>query len=120
MEIVGLKQKVDTDINKLIAKFVGVKVRKFIEEIDNIMLDYLKYLYGFKVDEDYIIEHFDEQWYIRKNMLFRTRVLLSCKNCVRCRKNKRKMNLHCYTCDRVEFQEFEERCIKNGWGDGCD
>ena len=33
MEIVGLKNFVQDDINKLIAKFVGVKPRKITEEI---------------------------------------------------------------------------------------
>jgi hypothetical protein len=37
MEIVGLKQKVDNDINKLIAKFVGVKPHPFAKHIKQVI-----------------------------------------------------------------------------------
>ena len=86
MEIVGLKHKVDDDINKLIAKFVGVKHREFIEQLEYPMTGYLRELYrSFKIDEDFVIEHHDEIGYL----LFHKQVLGN-KDCVRCFKNKRK------------------------------
>ena len=116
MEIVGLKHKVDDDINKLIAKFVGVKHREFIEQLEYLMTDYLRELYrSFKIDEDFVIEHHDEIGYL----LFHKRVLGN-KNCVRCFKNKRKRFSYCEKCDILEFKEYQERCKSYGFGDGCD
>ena len=116
MEITGLKQKVDDDINKLIAKFVGVKHREFIEQLEYLMTDYLRELYrSFKIDEDYVIEHHYEIGYL----LFHKRVLGN-KNCVRCFKNKRKRFSYCEKCDILEFNEYQERCKSYGFGDGCD
>ena len=40
MEIVGLKQKVDNDINNLILKFVGVEPRRFVKEMHLHIDDY--------------------------------------------------------------------------------
>ena len=115
MEIVGLKQKVDDNINKLIAKFVGITPRKFVDTLNFIKLSYLKFLYReYKVDEDYVMKydtHYQQfyEHYLRLNA-----------NCYRCHKNKRQGALYCYACDRIQFQEYQERCIRNGWGDGCD
>jgi hypothetical protein len=62
-------------LNKLIAKFVGVKHREFIEQIDFMMMDYLRELYrSFKIDEDCVIEHHDEIGYL----LFHRQVLGRC------------------------------------------
>ena len=99
MEIVGLKQKVNDDINKLIAKFVGVKPRKCCEETDFLKRAYQGcYLWSHKIDEDYTMkynEHYKQ---------FHEQTLTRYVNCQRCHKNKRKRNLYCYVCDRLEFQ----------------
>ena len=79
-------------------------------------MDYLRGLYrNFKIDEDYVIEHNDEIGY----MLFHRRVERR-RNCIKCYKNKRQHQSYCNNCDRIEFQQYLERCIENGWGDGCD
>ena len=45
MEIVGLKNFVQDDVNKLIAKFVGVKPPKFIEELKFYIRNYDDHLW---------------------------------------------------------------------------
>ena len=61
MEIVGLKIFVQDDVNKLIAKFVGVKPPKFIEELKFYIRNYDDHLWeqrqllmdlGMEDDED--------------------------------------------------------------------
>jgi hypothetical protein len=123
MEIVGLKQKVDNDINKLIAKFVGIQRRKFIKELTVLRRKYLFFLINEDFNEDEAIEYYYNH-YNSNVMLFYTYTLRHEKmcNCARCYKFKRSKDsiLYCKKCDRIEFQEYQERCIKNGWGDGCD
>ena len=117
IQILGLKHAVPDNVNNLIFKFVGIKPRKFIEELDFLMLDYLVELcrrYG--IDEDYVIEHSDDIAYL----LFHRWVPLR-GNCRNCFKNKRnKTTLYCNKCDIIEFQEYQERCMKRRLGDGCD
>ena len=52
MEIVGLKDFVPDDVNKLIFKFVGLEPREFVKEIDFHIKNYRKYLWDMKLDED--------------------------------------------------------------------
>ena len=49
--MVGLRN-VQDDVNKLIAKFVGVKPGEFVKEIDFHIENYRKYLWDMKIDED--------------------------------------------------------------------
>ena len=65
MEIVGLKQKVQDDINKLICKFVGVKPPKFMKELKFYIRNYDDHLWeqrqllmdlGMEGEEDDIID----------------------------------------------------------------
>ena len=123
MEIVGLKQKVDDDINKRIAKFVGITPRKFIKELNVLTRLYQFFLLSEDFNEDEAIEYY----YNHNNstiLLFYsyTFQLKKMRNCAKCYKFKRSKDsiLYCKKCDRLEFQEFQERCIKNGFGDGCD
>ena len=115
MMIVALNKILPDEINSNIAKFVGVKQRKFVDTLNFIKLSYLKFLYReYKVDEDYVMK------YDTHYQQFYEHVLQRNANCYRCHKNKRQKDLYCYACDRIQFQEYQERCIRNGWGDGCD
>ena len=123
MEIVGLKQKVDNDINKLIAKFVGIKPRKITEEMKYFINDYHRLIWGYKYDDDEVIKHYN--YFNDKSILFYTHVLWNKvvrPNCGRCHKYKRDDNciLYCKRCDIIEFKEYQERCKNSGFGDGCD
>jgi hypothetical protein len=115
MEIVALKHVVNDDVNQLIAKFVGIKPHKFTEEIKKLMETYQKFLYGYKVDEDYVIEHSKHIGHL----LFHKRELRG-KNCVRCFKKKVQLNSMCYKCDRIVFDEIHDRRKNYAFGDGCD
>ena len=108
MEIVGLKQKVDDNINKLIAKFVGIKPRKFIEEIDYLIKDYQFVLWEFKVDKDYVIEHYNDIGY----MLFYKHVSSYFKNCRRCHKMKRERGNNGVYCRKCENSDKCTSCDK--------
>jgi hypothetical protein len=56
MEIVGLKQKVDDDVNKLIFKFVGVKPQPLAELLKSVIREYVL-IFG---DED----EFDSSYFL--------------------------------------------------------
>ena len=102
MEIVGLKQALPDHVNNIVAKFVGTKPLRymnfdFIGEIYDLNIDYIyDYLWSIKVDEDYVFENY------KYHKLFHESVLLSCRNCRRCHKNKRKRGSYCFTCYRIE------------------
>ena len=114
MEIVGLKQKVDDDINKLISKFVGLPVHPHARIMTSLIKNFQnqnKMYFRICSMDDYIE--------CRTNRFTRClkRDSLVLWNCSRCGKKKCKEG-YCRKCDAIQFQEFQERCRKYGFGDG--
>ena len=116
MEVVGLEIFVQDDVNKLIARFVGVKPPKFMKELKYFIRDYQFFLLSRGATEDEAFEYHNryegETVVFHTHLLWHEEVMLR-RNCYKCFKNKVRRSIGCYKCEQEDLNSYEV-------DDGCD